>query len=198
MIRSLGAPSLPGILFLLLSTSTSSVQSQTIFFQPPLYPGTGATVTADFNQDGKPDLVNADGTLLLSNGDGTFRTGKSLAVSHANLNAVAVADFNSDGKPDVLLTSSSTTNLYVFLGNGDGTFQPAVTNTGVFVSNFAVADVNGDGRSDVVGGVGATIWVFLGKGAGPLVRERRSPPPTSPLVCCSLAISMVTAEWTSH
>jgi hypothetical protein len=35
-----------------------------------------------------------------------------------------VGDFNNDGKPDVAMCSSA---IEVFLGNGDGTFQPAIT-----------------------------------------------------------------------
>jgi hypothetical protein len=172
MFRSLRASSLAGIIFLVLSSPISFAQTQTIFFQPPTYPGVGVTATADFNQDGKPDLVTADGTLLLGNGDGTFRTGTALSVANPLLNAIGVADFNHDGKPDVLFASTNTTDLYVFLGNGDGTFRPIPTNIGVFLSNFAVADVNGDGVPDIVGTVGSnggastTVWVFLGKGDG--------------------------------
>jgi hypothetical protein len=170
MIRSLCTCNMPGMLLCLLSFVLPSIpvsaQSQSFFFSPPLYPGAGVTATGDFNGDGKPDLVTADGTLLLGNWDGTFRLGTPLTVGNAILNSIAVADFNGDGKPDVLFTSSSDTNLHVFLGNGDGTFQSVLTNVGVTVSSFAVADVNGDGKPDVVSGIGPAIWVFLGNGDG--------------------------------
>src|SRR6185312_7599430 len=48
--------------------------------------------------------------------------------------AVTVADFNNDGKPDLAVlnqgpssTSTSQGSLSVLLGNGNGSFQPAVT-----------------------------------------------------------------------
>jgi hypothetical protein len=173
MIRSLRVLPLLGFILFALSASIVVAQTSSIFFQPPIYPGNGVSATGDFNQDGKLDMVTADGTVLLGNGDGTFRTGNSLGgVPNPNLNSIAVADFNHDGKLDVLLTSTSTSDLYVFLGNGDGTFQNAtLTNTGIgSISSFAVADVNGDGIPDVVAtvanGSGTTVWVFLGKGDG--------------------------------
>src|SRR5206468_10753352 len=45
---------------------------------------------------------------------------------------VTVADFNNDGKPDIGVvnlgdSSTSRSSLSVLLGNGNGSFQPAVT-----------------------------------------------------------------------
>src|SRR5262249_32670291 len=52
--------------------------------------------------------------------------------------AVTVADFNNDGKPDLAVvnhgpssTSTSSSSLSVLLGNGNGSFQPAVTTDGL-------------------------------------------------------------------
>ena len=58
-------------------------------------------VTADLNEDGKPDLILANlsanhVTVLLGNGDGTFPTSKSYAAGAEPI-CVAVADFNGDG-----------------------------------------------------------------------------------------------------
>ena len=80
---------------------------------------------------------------------------------------------NGDGKPDlVVANSSSDGTVSVLLGNGDGTFQPAMTyDSGCWAYSVAVADVNGDGKPDLVvancseSGDGAA-GVLLGNGDG--------------------------------
>ena len=74
-------------------------------------------------------------------------------------NAVAVADLTGAGGPldmvvanwctDVNCTASS---MGVLLGNGDGTFKPAVAygSGGLYADSVAVADVNGDGKGDIL------------------------------------------------
>jgi len=98
---------------------------------------------------------------------------------------VAVADLNGDGKPDLVVINCgqicfNTQNggsVGVMLGNGDGTFQPAVTygTTGASPVFAAVADVNGDDKPDVVvanrcsssGCLSeSTVDVLLGNGDG--------------------------------
>ncbi len=58
----------------------------------------------------------------------------------------------------------------ILLGNGDGTFQPAVSydSGGPLADAIAVADVNGDGNLDVVAGnvISSTVGVLLGNGDG--------------------------------
>ena len=143
----------------------SPAQSQISFYGTPTIPGCAAAVIGDFNRDGNLDVINCAGTVLLGKGDGTFTTGTTLS----NVPSF-VADFNGDGIPDVLAFTQSG-NLYVYLGNGDGTFQaPKETHTGVplYTPGLAVADlVTGNNDADVVvpnpaGGV----LVFLGKGDG--------------------------------
>ena len=151
-------------IFLLLGSAVASAQGQVSFFQPPGYScGNNASVSADFNRDGKADLACADGTVLLGNGDGTFRQGTSLPLSGAII--IVEADFNGDGLPDLLLVVGTTLN--VFLGNGDGTFQSdKVLNTGASPNYVAVADVNGDGKVDVLAlsDASAGLFVFPGNG----------------------------------
>ena len=134
--------------------------------------------SADFNGDGKQDLVSADYSsntlsVLLGNGDGTFQARRSFTTGTGPL-AIAIGDFNGDGKADLVATDSAAGagTLSVLLGNGNGTFQARqsfVTGTGpAFV---VVQDLNGDGKIDLVAtdrgmGAGTTLSVLLGNGNG--------------------------------
>ncbi len=96
--------------------------------------------------------------------------------------AVTVADFNHDGKPDLAVLnlgqpSTPKASLSVLLGNGSGSFQPAVTtavlNAGPGNGNaqsVVAGDFNGDGLPDLAlnttGLSGPAVEVMLGKGNG--------------------------------
>jgi hypothetical protein len=153
-------PLLPVLLSFILIVLALPMQAQVSFFQPPTYAGSGIVFVADFNGDGKPDILCSDGTLNLGNGDGTFRLGTPVSGT-----PLAVADFNGDGKPDILEQGSGT--LLVLLGNGDGTFQsPITTQIGASLLAVTAVDLNGDGKADVLGVFSGTLWVYLGKGDG--------------------------------
>jgi len=146
-------------------------------FQPPLVFGTAGdqatgVAIADVNGDGKPDVVvsslglgyaNGVVSVLLGNGDGTFQAPVTYPSGGYQTTGIAVADVNGDGYPDVLTASQCAEAAYcgmpgttggagVLLGNGDGTFQPALTFStgGVGSQSIAAADINGDGKPDLV------------------------------------------------
>jgi hypothetical protein len=149
----------------------ATVNSQNpIFFVPPAFPGTGATVSADFNGDGKLDLASGDRTILLGNGDGTFTVGTPFSAASAiNPNLIATADFNGDGKADLIVAAPSTNTFSIQLGNGDGTFQaPIVKAVPAPLTFLAVGDLNGDGKPDVLvlTITGPVLTTYLGKGNG--------------------------------
>ena len=103
-------------------------------FAPALTASTGggpiAMALGDFNGDGKADLVTANlantVSVLLGNGDGTFRPHADLNVGSKPL-GVTVGDFNGDGKQDLAVVNQLGNSLSILLGNGDGTFQPAAS-----------------------------------------------------------------------
>lgn len=85
-------------------------------FQPPRSSaiGTGGQwlTAADFNHDGRADLVtaNTDGgnvSVLLGKGDGTFQNALNYAAG-PNPWAIAAADFNGDGFPDLAVANNNT------------------------------------------------------------------------------------------
>ena len=67
-----------------------------------------------------------DVSVLLGNGDGTFRLPTPYEVGGSTPVAVAVGDFNGDGNPDLAVVVTTTNSVAILLGNGDGTFQPAI------------------------------------------------------------------------
>jgi hypothetical protein len=123
--------------------------------------------TADVNGDGTLDLVGAvwiDGqiTVMLGNGDGTFRMGQTFAGTGPQT-GLAIADFNGDGKPD-LAFSVQALGAVVYFGNGDGTFgNPLTLKSKALAAGIAAGDVNGDGFPDLVlaGGQGASLFFLV-------------------------------------
>ena len=122
-----------------------------------------SVTVGDFNGDGKADLATlsfqntGDGTgtlsIALGNGDGTFQPPATYTVG-ANPSSMLMADFNGDGNPDIAVPSVDNQNngiVSIVLGNGDGTFRPAIyLPTASTSTSMAVADFNGDGKADLV------------------------------------------------
>jgi hypothetical protein len=147
--------------------------------QPTAYFGMGAPLVADFNQDGKLDVLTWDGVVNLGRGDGTFYPPLFFSnllsdpTDHSGYPIKTVADFNGDGKPDVLTQKGCEYGncgpgpLRVLLGNGDGTFRTsAATTTAPFFQDVVATDLDGDGKADFVGILSGTLFVYFSNGDG--------------------------------
>ena len=138
----------------------------------------------DFNGDGNLDWIASTGqinspdqgsvTLGLGRGDGSFLATESYVAGNGPAWAAA-ADFNKDGKLDVVVPNPPSQNISLFLGNGDGTLQPAVTIPfpALNPSFVVTGDFNNDGNADFVvfpswcpNFVNAPLYTYIGKGDG--------------------------------
>jgi hypothetical protein len=136
------------------------------------------SLVADFNGDGKPDLVSRDGVyavVRMNRGDGTFTQtmtfdGRGLGAPVEFRESVSTADLNGDGIPDLVFANRRAHGLSVYLGNGDGTFRAADSLAAPEVHAIQIADLNADGFPDIL----AAVWqrnrgellIFPGHGKG--------------------------------
>jgi hypothetical protein len=142
----------------------------------------GAIAVGDFNGDHIEDVAvwasnattgDSQLNIYLGTGTGEFTGGATFNAPNSNdynptPNTLVTADVNGDGKLD-LIALTPYSGVFVFLGNGDGSFQTPVTyTTGAvdFSAGVAVADVNGDGKPDLVFAVDDGISVALNTGGG--------------------------------
>ena len=131
-------------------------------------PSTWAFTVADFNEDGRSDLIYTTGAddavyVLLASGNGSFAAPVPYLMNAQPL-PVAAGDWNGDGHADIASVGVLSMNLSVRLGDGLGGFGPRTTtplaNLG---SGLLVGDWNGDGVPDLALDTGG---VLLGDGAG--------------------------------
>jgi FG-GAP-like repeat len=143
----------------------------------------------DLNGDGHTDLLMVSGDLpdtdgssptrtfrdrprliaLVARGDGSFAHPRACRLPHAATD-LDVADLDGDGWPDAVVTTArpAIDNVFIYLGNGDGTFAaPRRLRIGRGAARAAVGDATGDGRSDVIVTTdGATVEVLPSQGDG--------------------------------
>lgn len=148
------------------ATATLSAQSNVSFelANNSVPDAGGATVAGDFNGDGKLDLawssdVGTPNNILpifvqLGIGDGTFQAPRQIGSIPNGAEDLQAADLNGDGKLDLIaVTIVSNPRLYVWFGNGDGTFQtPQTYSTNDLPYAVTAGNFFGDGHLDIAVG----------------------------------------------
>lgn len=134
-------------------------QGQNLVFTPTSRHHVGYTPQAlasgDFNQDGQLDVVTVNSTsddvsVLLGNGNGTFRAAVSFGVGRLPM-FVAAEDLTGDGRVDLAVALSGSNQIRILKGRGDGLFDPIGSYpTGKGTTFFTLHDLNGDGMPDIV------------------------------------------------
>ncbi len=158
------------------------------FTEPVVYPvptGARSIATGDFDGDGVSDMaVAGDNRIAMFFGVGNMplRTGPVLTPeldANGVASTVVAGDFDDDGHTDLAYADGK--QLYIFLGRGDGQFQPAramlIRGDLTQPNQLAAGDLDGDGVTDLlVGSVSGEIVRFLSTASAVL-----SPAPAVPI-----------------
>lgn len=121
--------------------------------------GTLSVALADFDEDGRLDLVasnNTAGTVSVRLGDGAGSFAGSISLPATGISQLTVADFTGDGHLDIASVNTfDATNgrpVQVWVGGGDGTFTtPVIRLTpSVFAYSLSAGDYDGNGIIDII------------------------------------------------
>ncbi|MGV3631828.1 MAG: DUF7619 domain-containing protein [Bacteroidota bacterium] len=117
----------------------------------------------DFDNDGDKDFIGfneANELIFYQNSGGSSFTQTTIAAMTSGIlmRAGIVADFNADGNLDFIVgprdAHTSPNYVYVFQGNGNGTFTPVSNGSDLFSDDLSFnaatsGDINGDGNQDI-------------------------------------------------
>jgi hypothetical protein len=185
-----------------VNPGVAAAQSNVVYFQvgapqatvsfaaaansPLQVPESLGVAIADFNEDGKPDLVVTGAVsvfVFLGKGDGTFALTPASPIrvpsppyddfASPHVGPIVVGDFNNSGHLGFAVGEFQNEAAIILLGNGDGTFvfsSAEIANAlGQPISSMEAADFNADGNLDLafanqISGVSPVVLGY-GKGA---------------------------------
>jgi hypothetical protein len=127
-------------------------------------------VAADFNRDGKVDVVTANATgglvsLLLGDGSGGLSLTAATGTGLSPIDVVA-GDLDRDGFRDLVVATSAGTGVELLKGTGTSFGTQLTFDTGSLPTRLGLGDFNRDGRPDlvVVSESANRVAVFAGNG----------------------------------
>jgi hypothetical protein len=108
--------------------------------------------------------------ILIGRGDGTFQPAVTYPTAFAkSAGPMVVGDFTGNGIDDIIVFSQNEAKAEIFLGKGDGTFQPG-TVFAVGENTYAAeaVDLTGNGTLDLItsGTNSGALYVQMGNGNG--------------------------------
>jgi len=152
-------------------------------------------VSADFDNDGDLDVAlgaymcdgdNHNFPVMLNDGKGKFTTAPCLRRAGGStyidtyINFMSTGDVNLDGNEDLVISVTGNygeKGVYLYLGNGDGTFSDRITvydagTSGFRPINMVVGDYTSEGIPDIIVLSGISLTgerentLFIGDGVG--------------------------------
>jgi hypothetical protein len=124
-----------------------------------------AIALADFNEDGDLDFIasrtNHSLVRVLGTGNCTFQSIIYASVPN-NPWQIYAADFNQDNHQDIIVGHGASTQITIYLGQGNGDVTgPYTIDVADHVNDLGVGDFNQDGRPDIVFSGTASVYILL-------------------------------------
>ena len=174
-------------LLVLCSAFTLRAESFRNPYRIPTPTDPSSIATGDLNGDGNADIIwidtyNSLGTVkvFLSQPGGGYLPGPDVLSDSSTVRPAfcVITDVNRDARQDLVCSGGITLKNYVwvFLGHGDGTFDPPVTTlmstqepgSYLYSTVDAMGDLNGDGIQDIlyVDETNSSFLILLSDGRG--------------------------------
>ena len=141
-----------GTLSALMGTGTGAFTGPTSLALPG-FAAASSLAIADFNSDGRKDIVVGQGgpnavTIFFSSGSG-FAPAVSVPLAAVPWD-LAIGDLNGDARPDVVVSHKEANSVSVLLGvPGGGLAPPTTVAVGSIARSVVIADVNDDLKPDL-------------------------------------------------